>query len=225
MGTVTIHSQTTKNPISLIGECAGVCWGADTSDSDKNYKRGIDCITSDHGRTLEFPDVYAIIDGYSARVIREWYTHIEGAPTRLQSSTRYINYNNFTYVIPPSIKNNPYAYALYIETMESVKEAMNTLENQFNIPREDAANVLPLGMTTRIMDKRNSRNLVDMSHQRLCTRAYHEFRQLFKDYLDALSKYSPEWKTFIEMTMKPKCKVIGYCPEKKSCGIMPKEEK
>ena len=82
MGTVTILPYTTKNPISLIGEMAGVCWGADTSDPAKNYKRGWDCITSGHGRTMEFPDVYMILDGYSARVIREWYTHIGGRRPR-----------------------------------------------------------------------------------------------------------------------------------------------
>lgn len=87
MGTVTIQRFTYKNPISMIGEEAGVCWGADTSDPEKNYKRGLDCLENEHGRTFEFPDVYMILDGYSARVIREWYTHIGGAPTRLQAST------------------------------------------------------------------------------------------------------------------------------------------
>jgi hypothetical protein len=35
MGTVTIQRFTYKNPISMIGEEAGVCWGADTSDPEK----------------------------------------------------------------------------------------------------------------------------------------------------------------------------------------------
>ena len=46
MGTVTIQRFTYKNPISMIGEEAGVCWGADTSDPEKNYKRGLDWKTS-----------------------------------------------------------------------------------------------------------------------------------------------------------------------------------
>ena len=84
MGTVTIQPYTTKSPISLIGEEAGICWGANTADQMRNYKRGLECLTNEHGRTFEFPDVYMILDGYSARVIREWYTHIGGLPTRLQ---------------------------------------------------------------------------------------------------------------------------------------------
>ena len=105
MGKITILSGTTLNPISKIGLMAGVCWGSDTSDPDKNYQRGMDCIQSGHGRTLEFVNVEMILDGYSARVIREWYTHIGGAPTRLQASTRYIDYGKFGYVIPPSLRD------------------------------------------------------------------------------------------------------------------------
>ena len=87
MGKIILLPETTKNPITLIGERAGICWGADISNKEKNYKRGLDCILSNHGRTLEYVNVEMIIDGYSARVIREWYTHIGGAPTRLQAST------------------------------------------------------------------------------------------------------------------------------------------
>ena len=53
MGTVTIIKETTKNPITLMGERAGICWGSDLSDQEKNYKRGLDCIISGHGRVME----------------------------------------------------------------------------------------------------------------------------------------------------------------------------
>ena len=94
MGRVMIQNYTCKNPITMIGFEAGICWGADTADEKKNYRRGLDCLESGHGRTFEFPDVYLTLEGYSARVIREWYTHIGGQPTRLQASTRYINYEH-----------------------------------------------------------------------------------------------------------------------------------
>ena len=94
MGKVIVQDFTCKEPITMIGTEAGVCWGADISDQKKNYRRGIDCLESEHGRTFEFPDAYMILDGYSARVIREWYTHIGGSPTRLQASTRYIDYEH-----------------------------------------------------------------------------------------------------------------------------------
>ena len=221
MGTVTIQSFTVKDPISMIGEEAGVCWGADISNKEKNYKRGIDCLENEHGRTFEFPDVYMVIDGYSARVIREWYTHIGGSPTRLQASTRYINYaKGFDYVTPASIEKDPLALEKYNKAMESIGESLRELE-ALGVPREDSALLLPLGMTTKIVCKHNMRNLMDMSRQRMCTRAYHEYRKLFSDLCKALKSYSPEWEYVVDHYFMAKCEVTGYCKEKYSCGRKP----
>lgn len=221
MGKITIMPETVKDPISLIGRCAGVCWGGNTTNAEKNYKRGLSCITSNHGRTLEYPDIYAVIEGYSARVIREWYTHIGSLPTRLQASTRYINYGNFEYITPHTIQTNDEAEKVYSDAMGKIIEAYDILQ-QLGVPKEDAALVLPLGMTTRIVDKRNLRNVMDMSRQRMCTRAYHEYRALFSDYITALSDYSEEWSEAVKLLMKPKCEELGYCPEEHSCGRKPK---
>ncbi len=223
MGTVTIQEFTTRFPITMIGKEAGVCWGADITDERKNYKRGLECLSNDHGRTLEFPDVYMIIDGYSARVMREWYTHIGGAPTRLQASTRYIDYKKFPYVTPPSIAENKKATETYDALMHVISTAMMSLEKD-GIPKEDIALCLPLGMETKVVCKHNARNLIDMSHQRLCKRAYHEYRKLFRDLMKALGEYSEEWATLVDLYFKPKCEVCGSCKEKYTCGRMPKRE-
>lgn len=214
---ITILDTTTKNPITLMGERAGVCWNGDVSDPQKNYERGLACIKSGHGRVMEYVNVETIIEGYSARVIREWYTHIGGAPTRLQESTRYVDCDNFKYVIPPTIKKDFSREAYYVSTMSMLKQIyIKFIED--GVPKEDAAMILPLGMTTKIVDKRNLRNLVDMSRQRMCNRAYLEYRQLFGELRRALRNYSDEWKTIIDMLFYPKCEELGYCPEKKSCG-------
>lgn len=225
MGSITIQNFTTKNPITMIGMEAGVCWGADVSDEAKNYKRGLDCLNSQHGRTFEFPDVYLVIDGYSAKVIREWYTHIGGSPTRLQASTRYIDYEHgFDFVTPPSIRGNETANDIYSAAMSTISLAMQSLD-QLNIPREDSSMLLPLGMETKIVCKHNLRNLIDMSHQRECRRAYHEYRDLFANLRLSLSGYSEEWKYIVDHYFMPKCKYLGYCPEKNKCpGVHRKED-
>jgi len=222
MKSITILPETTKNPITLIGHRAGVCWGADVTDDKKNYKRGLDCIKANHGRALEYVNIETIIDGYSARVIRELYTHIGGAPTRLQASTRYIDYSDFDYITPSSLKTDV-EKDIYDNVMYVISKAAQALEKR-GVPREDIGLMLPLGMTTRIVDKRNVRNVMDMSRQRLCSRAYWEYRELMKNYLDELSKYSEEWATLIPMIMMPKCDMLGYCPETYSCGRKPKKE-
>lgn len=216
---IRVLTDTTDIPITQIGEMAGICWGADTSDHKKNFKRGIDCIQSNHGRTLEFPQVYLEISGYSARVIRELYTHIGGAPTRLQESTRYIKEGNFKYVVPPSVTKDENAFHVYESCMNAIKICMSQLET-LGIPNEDISMMLPLGMETRIVIRTNLRNLIDMSHQRCCKRAYWEFQQLMIELKRALSFYSDEWKILIEKMsiFVPKCIVLGHCPEKNGCA-------
>ena len=223
---VIILPETTRKPISLIGRRAGICWGADITDEEKNYKRGLECLSNNHGRTLEFVNIEAVLDGWSSRVIREWYTHIGGAPTRLQASTRYINYSKgFDYVTPDKIKNSTEALNTYTEVMESIREGANILEKELGIPREDVANLFPLGMNTKIVDKRNLRNVIDMSHQRMCSRAYWEYRKLFRAYANELRKIDDEWAYIVDNYFMPKCEMLGYCPEKYSCGRKPKREK
>lgn len=219
MGKITIVSETTKRPITFIGEMAGYTTKADTSNPEKNYKRGLDCIQQDHGRTLEFPNVVIRMEGYSARVIREWYTHIGCLPSRLQESTRYVDMSSFGYIVPPSISNNEEAIEYYNNCISEITNTYTALLD-IGIPKEDAAMVLPLGMETTIVDKRNLRNIIDMCHNRLCSRAYWEYRELLKDLFKALSEYSDEWKYLVETQMKRKCEYLGYCNEKKSCGYI-----
>lgn len=221
MGTITILSETTKYPITLIGERSGICWNADISNREKNYKRGMDCILANHGRTLEFVNVEMIIDGYSAKVIREFYTHIAGSPSRLQASTRYINYSKgdgFSYTIPHSIEKNEEALAEWKSFMSGINFEIQNLIDKHNIPVEDATMLLPLAYSTKMVDKRNLRSFVDMSRNRMCSRAYWEYRELFRDICNALREYSDEWKWIVDNLFMPKCEQFGYCTEKKSCG-------
>lgn len=217
---VIITTDTTDIPITMIGSYAGECWGADTRDHVKNYKRGLECIKNNHGRTLEFPQVYVKVTGYSARVIREFYTHVAGGITRLQASTRYINYEDFDYIVPSNMSEE--AKDLYCSTMSQISAAATKLEKEMGVAREDAAMLLPLGMTSTMVFRTNLRHIIEISHQRLCTRANWEFRKLMKELIEALAFYSDEWNTLVNelKLFVPKCEMLGYCPEAHSCGRM-----
>ena len=41
---ITILEETPEKPITLMGRRAGVCWGGNIGNDEKNYKRGLDCI-------------------------------------------------------------------------------------------------------------------------------------------------------------------------------------
>ena len=224
MGQVIILPETPKNPLSLIGERAGICWNADVSDDEKNIKRGISCIDSGHGRTMEFVDVHMIIDGFSARVMREYYRHVGGLTQYLPASTRYIDYKDFDVIRPASIERNKEALVEFNMTVKNLRKSLEALKT-LGVPNEDVANLLPLGMATKCIEKRNLRNLVDMSHVRKCSRAYHEYRlELFPAIENALKDYSDQWAWIVDNLFKPKCEVFGYCDEKNSCGRMPRKE-
>lgn len=147
MGTITILPETTKNPITLMGRRAGCCWNANITDDEKNYKRGFDCIKSGHGRVMEYPNVEMIIDGYSAKTIREYYTHIVGA-SRLQASTRYIDYSKgegFGYITPQSINNDEDVAATWHGVMRYINTYIQHLINNGATSRR-CNNVTPINL-------------------------------------------------------------------------------
>lgn len=49
MGKVIIQKYTTKYPITMIGEEAGTCWGADTSDSGKTISAALSVLAMNMG--------------------------------------------------------------------------------------------------------------------------------------------------------------------------------
>ena len=219
MKSIKILDWTMKDPLNCIGMCAGICWGTDTSVTKKNVKRALSCIDDQHGRVEELPDVYVVIDGYSAKCIRELYTHIGGSPTRLQASTRYIDYTSadmIDVVVPHSVEKNQIAKIIWDTAIYNITKAMNDLKN-LNIPNEDLTNLLPLAYCTEMVWKVNLRTLINFFNMRLCSRAYWEIRELCDDLKKELSNYSEEWKTLSKL-FTPRCEQLGYCPEKDSCG-------
>lgn len=225
MGKIIILPETIKNPISLAGKMAGVAYGSDITSDEKNYKRGLQCIKDGHGRVLEFAEVYFTLEGYSNRVIREFMRHVGDGLSVIQESTRYVDFaKGFEYIIPPSIQNckDSFVIKTYTDTMRTIKEALYTLST-YDIPKEDAQMLIPLGATTKLSVKKNMRNLMEMSRVRMCNRAYWEFRNLMKDLKEALSNYSPQWKELCDMLLYAKCEKTKTCNEKFGCGKYPKE--
>lgn len=215
---IKILDWTTKEPLNMIGYCAGVCWGSPLDDNEKNIKRAKKCIESGHGRVSEYPDVYCVIEGYSARVIRELYTHIIGT-TRLQSSTRYVDAKNMDaetdFYYSPNLNN--LQQKMLEEGYKDIIHTYRHLEEE-GVSKEDAANILPLGMDTKIVFKINLRALIHLFNERMCTRAYKEFRALCIELKERLRLLSPEWEWICNNLLVPKCKALGYCSEEHSCG-------
>lgn len=202
----------------------GVCWNTDLTDKEKNIKRGISCIKSGHGRVMEWINIEFIIEDVSARCIRELGRHCVGT-SYLQSSTRYVSEENgFNFYIPPKIENNENAENSYIETMKKIQEGYNK-EIELGMHKEDAANLLPLGMNTKIVWKINLRSMVNFCQKRLCTRALKEIRDLSVEIKKQLAAKNEEWAWIADNLFVPTCEIYKYrnpnlvfCPEQQCCG-------
>lgn len=215
-----VEQWTMKNPLECIGFFPAVCYGTKTDDIERNVKRGLQCIADGHGRVEELPDVYLILDGWSAKCLRELYTHIGGMPTRMQASTRYIDYakgDKFKAVTPPLVNKNEQAATIWQDAIEYISDAMNKLKD-LGIPKEDYTNLLPLAYESKMIWKVNLRCLINFMNMRLCSRAYWEIRKLASEIKAALSNYSDQWKTIADMLFVPKCEVYGFCVEHETCG-------
>lgn len=213
----------TKNPLTFVGGVSGVCYG---QTNEKRFRKIAErCLEEGHGRILEFADITIEIDGYSAKMIRELYTHISGT-SRVQSSTRYIDYSNqFEYVTPRTIKRNEEALKIWEDTMKTINSAMQKFK-ELDIPTEDLTNVLPLAYTTKMVLKINLRAIIHMFHVRACTCAYWEYRDFMRELKNVLSNLDEEWKFLADNYFVPKCIASGYCDEyKRHCGLRPLKEK
>lgn len=222
---IELLDGTTENPLQKMGYNAGVCWAAPLDDAEKNRKRAISCIKAGHGRVLEYVDVEMVISGASARCLRELYTHIGGSPTRLQSSTRYVSEEQgFGYYIPPKIENNAELKPIYEDGMELIQKTYNSLMAR-KATKEDAANILPLGMESKMVWKINLRALINFMNRRLCTRALKEIRDLSIEIKNQLAAKNEEWAWIADNLFVPTCEIYKYrnpnlvfCPEQQCCG-------
>lgn len=219
---LTLVGDTTEHPLQKIGSVAGVCWGANTYDIQKNVNRAISCIESDHGRVLEWVNVEILIEGMSARCMREVGRHCVGT-SYLQSSTRYVDESNFKYYTPPSCQKDG-VREVYEKGMKQVAEFYGELI-ELGVPREDAANALPLGMDSKVVWKINLRSLVNFMNKRLCSRALLEIRQFANELRSMLMGRNVEWMWICENLFVPSCerykflnKKMCFCIEKKGCG-------
>lgn len=211
-----------EKPLTLIGSISGLCYG--TIKPERFPAIAKRCLAENHGRALEFTDIYISLEGVSAKVVRELFRHKH--MSELQASTRYIDYTQqFDFVIPETVKNNSEASKIWFEEMLNIKKSMLKLK-ELGIPTEDYTNLLPLAYETKCVIKLNLRELIHMFNVRACSCAYWEFRNIMKEIKKQILNIDEEWKYIANNYFVPKCIVTGYCnEEKRNCGLRPLKNK
>jgi thymidylate synthase (FAD) len=130
-----------------------------------------------------------------------------------QQSQRYVKMENFCYIVPPSIQNNPEALTVFDKTMEDIRASYAILVSM--VHHEDARYVLPNACETKIVVTFNCRSLFNFFDHRCCERAQWEIRRLANLMLAEVSRVAP----ILFAKAGPACTSRNICPEgKMSCG-------
>jgi len=173
-------------------------------------------IASGHMSVLEHINFTFSIEGCSRACSHQLVRHRIASYS--QQSQRYVKLKERNFVIPPTIRGNDEARAIFEKFLDSAKFAYEKLI-ELGIPKEDARFVLPNATMTNLVMTMNFRELYTVCQVRLCTRAQWEIRELFIKVKAEIKKV-PELSGLADY-LQPKCIILGYCPEEKSCGLMP----
>lgn len=139
-------------------------------------------------------------------------------------SQRYVDKHDFSYIVPPSVQENPEAIAEFEKCMRQCAESYERLAELLSggDPQkrrkvlEDARFVLPGACDTRMIVTMNARSLRGFFRQRCCRRAQWEIRAVACEMLRLAREAAPA----LFRTAGPPC-LAGPCPEgKMSCGNM-----
>ena len=170
-----------------------------------------------------------------------------------QQSQRYVNMEDFGYVMPETIKEGDVWFTK--EVRGEIVEASEDFAHEFReymsyaqslysdmveagIPEEDARYVLPNACCTNLVVTMNLRELSHFLGLRRCARAQDEIRaladEMARQVLDAMfdagilvkPSSEKEWEpqtAFLNLLM-PQCHRLGFCPEKNGCGKFGRKE-
>lgn len=200
----------TQDPVMSIEKAASVCYDSKPSSDGKIMKA---CVKSGHASVVEHVSFEFEISGVSRALLAQLTRH------RLASysvrSQRYVSESGFSYVTPPSIAKDPDSLVTYDFMMKRIAEAYDSLVSS-GVPKEDARMLLPNACETKIVMTMNVRELMNFCHERMCSRAQWEIRELANKMKEKVKEIAPEIAEF----MVPKCEMyeIPFCPEAKSCG-------
>ncbi|MFW5855800.1 MAG: FAD-dependent thymidylate synthase [Bacillota bacterium] len=164
-----------------------------------------------HFSTLEHTYFYFAVE--CSRVTSHQLVRQRIGTSYSQRSQRYVNEEEFDYIIPPKIANNEKTKKLFEEKMEELRLSYKKLLEE-GIPREDARFILPT-IKTNLMVSYNARSLIHFIKLRTCNRAQWEIRSIGRQMLTAVKKVAP----VLFENVGPPCVMEGKCPEGElSCG-------
>ena len=123
--------------------------------------------------------------------------------------------------IPPTIKNDPEYLARYLLTAQNAFEAYQNLIKLGIKPRE-AIFLVPRGVKIDILQEYDLYNLLTGYYPlRTCSTAEEEmFRNSWREAQQIKKALKEKGLGFLNQFVAPKCHIMGFCPEQKSCSLI-----
>ncbi|WP_040197520.1 FAD-dependent thymidylate synthase [Candidatus Soleaferrea massiliensis] len=243
MAKVTLLSYT-PNPETTVAAAAKLCYSSSDIDSllggltDEKAESFVQMLSEiGHESPIEHASFTFGIEGVSRAFLAQITRH-RIASYSVQSQ-RYVKENEFEFVTPPAIEQDPQAKEVFLRAMkqcgEAYREIAGILAEKYagqmtaegaqpkDAARkaekkaiEDARFVLPNACDTKMVVTMNARSLMNFFRHRCCNRAQWEIRDVAEQMLRAVLEVAP----VLFAKAGPPC-FTGACPEgKMSCGQM-----
>ncbi len=213
----------TPNPDLTTATAAHLCYASSSIDdlikkvdsayAEKLLKR---LIGEGHWSVLEHASFTFGIEGVSRALTHQLVRHRIASYS--QQSQRYVNAKDFSYVIPPKVKDDKELTKKFEEFMDKASELYGEFAEK--VPKEDARFVLPNAAESKIIVTMNARSLYNFFERRCCVRAQWEIRILALEMRKLVQEAAPKLFENADAI----CERLGYCPEGKTCGRYPLKE-
>ncbi|HOM09831.1 MAG TPA: FAD-dependent thymidylate synthase [Spirochaetota bacterium] len=179
----------TPNAEKLIEEAGRTCYlslDRITEGSETNFIRR--CIMNGHHSILEHASASFRVLGASRAFTHQMVRHRLASFS--QQSQRYVNEEEFNFIIPPSIAANNEAKTIFTDFMEQARIIYKKLR-ELSIKKEDARFVLPNALESQIVISANFREWRHIFSLRLEKAAQWEIRSVCMQMLKILQDEAP----------------------------------
>ncbi len=233
----------TPEPEKIIAAAAKICYSDSNAETllnnldDEKVSRFINMLSDlGHESPVEHISFTFGIEGVSRTFLAQVTRH-RIASFSVQSQ-RYVKQNNFVFITPPAIADNPEAAEIYQKSMQNaiedyrkiadilelkytdefIADGMNEKAARSKAEKkaiEDARFVLPNACETKMVVTMNARSLMHFFELRCCERAQWEIHAVADEMLKLCCKAAP----VLFKNAGPSCVSCGSCSEgKMSCG-------
>jgi len=179
----------TPNAEKVIEKAGRICYLSQDGITSGSHERFIKMlIGKKHESVLEHAYATFLVEGGSRSFTHQIVRHRLCAFS--QQSQRYVNENNFNFIIPPEVRHSKDALVIYEDAISYLKNAYKRLVD-LGIKREDARFLLPNAVESKIVISANFREWRHIFKLRCHQSAQWEIRNICFKMLKILKEKAP----------------------------------